>query len=219
MRERIKPIPVSTPTPRQRVRKPVSISSGKVSNPDIAFEHAAKRNSRGQFGVGNRLWRFTNPGRPRIFETPEALWAKACEYFEYQEANPWQEERIASDRGEPIHISVDKCVPFTLEGFRLFSNITDACWHAYTQRPEFTKVCKQVMEVIRNQKFAGAAAGFFNHAIIARDLGLADKKELTGVDNTPLIPPEQGDNRAKNMRAMMLAALAVDADSNGEEGA
>lgn len=214
MRERIKPIPISTPpTSRQRVRKPASNTPlGRVSDLDIEFECAAKRNTKGQFGQGNCLWKFVNPCRPRIFPTPEAMWDKACEYFKYQQDNPWREQRVASNRGEPDIIELDKPVPFTLEGFRLFSNITDACWHGYTQRPEYVKVCKQIMEVIRNQKFAGAAAGFFNHAIIARDLGLADKKELTGADNTPLIPPEQGDNRAKNMRAMMLAALAVDSE-------
>ena len=35
-----------------------------------------------------------------------------------------------------------------------------------------------VENIIRDQKFSGACSGHFNHAIIIRDLGLADKKEV-----------------------------------------
>ena len=35
-------------------------------------------------------------------------------------------------------------------------------------------------EIIRTQKFEGASADLLNPNIIARDLGLADKSELTG---------------------------------------
>ena len=40
-------------------------------------------------------------------------------------------------------------------------------------------------EIIYNQKYSGAAAGFFNANIIARDLGLANK--IAGDKDNPLI--------------------------------
>ena len=41
-------------------------------------------------------------------------------------------------------------------------------------------------EIIRQQKFEGAAANLLNANIIARDLGLADKAEITGRDGGPI---------------------------------
>jgi hypothetical protein len=43
---------------------------------------------------------------------------------------------------------------------------------------DFSKVLTHVREVIYNQKFTGAAAGFLNPNIIARDLGLVDKAKV-----------------------------------------
>lgn len=206
-RQRVKPTPIK----RERVRDIPPTKAEQINR-------AANRNSLGHFGQGNKIWRFVSPGCPRIFKSPEELWTRACAYFEWQSDNPFKEQRIASERGEPVHVQVDKLVPFTLDALQLYLNITDACWYDYANnRSEFASVCGQIMKVIRSQKFNGAAAGFFNHAIIARDLGLADKKEITGADNAPLIPPEQGDNRAKNMRALMLAALAVGEETDGDE--
>ena len=65
----------------------------------------------------------------------------------------------------------------------LFLDITYEGWLQYRDDkkddPGFFKVCQAAEQTIREQKFMGAAAGFFNHAIIARDLGLVDKKDLT----------------------------------------
>jgi len=43
---------------------------------------------------------------------------------------------------------------------------------------DFVGVTTRAEEVIYNQKFAGAAAGLLNANIIARDLGLSDKKDI-----------------------------------------
>ena len=48
----------------------------------------------------------------------------------------------------------------------------------YRKRREFSGVVRAIDESIKNQKFDGAAAGFFNANIIARDLGLKDKSEV-----------------------------------------
>ncbi|WP_348260540.1 terminase small subunit, partial [Salmonella enterica] len=38
---------------------------------------------------GNRFWEAPSThGRNTKFESPEALWAPCCEYFEWVEANP-----------------------------------------------------------------------------------------------------------------------------------
>lgn len=45
---------------------------------------------------------------------------------------------------------------------------------------DFSRVIKTIKEIIKTQKFEGASAGLLNPNIIARDLGLADSKHLSG---------------------------------------
>lgn len=64
---------------------------------------------------------------------------------------------------------------------------------------DFSAVINKIEEIIYQQKFEGAAVGLFNSNIIARDLGLRDKQDLTSNGEqiaTPtaiqvqIIPPE-----------------------------
>ena len=50
------------------------------------------------------------------------------------------------------------------------------------QGKDFSKVIRDIKDIIEVQKFEGASAGLLNANIIARDLGLADTKQLTGAD-------------------------------------
>jgi poly(A) polymerase Pap1 len=54
---------------------------------------------------------------------------------------------------------------------------------------DFSTVITDIEKTIYTQKFQGASADLLNANIIARDLGLSDKTELTGKDGKPLIPP------------------------------
>ena len=51
---------------------------------------------------------------------------------------------------------------------------------------DFSQVVNTIKEIIETQKFEGASAGLLNPNIIARDLGLTDKKELSGSVENPL---------------------------------
>ena len=68
----------------------------------------------------------------------------------------------------------------TLAGLRVRIGLSESGYKAYRDREEFKWVTDAVDDIMFSQKFEGAAAGIFNPNIIARDLGLADKKELTG---------------------------------------
>lgn len=50
----------------------------------------------------------------------------------------------------------------------------------------FSDICTRVREIIYEQKFTGAAAGLLNPMIIARDLSLRDKSEVSGPNGGPL---------------------------------
>ena len=67
---------------------------------------------------------------------------------------------------------------------------------------DFSSVITRIEQTIYAQKFEGAAVGSFNANIIARDLGLKDKSELTGKDGAPLMA-----NHADEMSDEALIAI------------
>jgi hypothetical protein len=136
---------------------------------------------------GNRFWEArSSHGRKPIFATPEDLWSACVEYFAWVEDNPLWEDKITSYQGENKHEPVAKMRAMTLDGLTIFLDIGTQTWYDYAGREDFSEVTRAVDKEIRTQKFAGAAADLLNANIIARDLGLADKSELTGKDGGAL---------------------------------
>jgi hypothetical protein len=137
----------------------------------------------------NQFWKLRSKhGREKLFATPDLMWEAACEYFEWCENNPFQEAKpmivsmgqMAGSSVEMVNIPVKR--PFTLQGLSLYLDCSSSYFRAFksTLKPEnkdFLTVIEKIEETIYDQKFSGAAAGFFNANIIARDLGLTDKRE------------------------------------------
>jgi len=136
---------------------------------------------------GNQFWKQASSlGRNPIFKTPAQLWKACVEYFEWVEQNPLKEQRVFQFQGEVVKTEVDKMRAMTVGGLCIFLDINQSTWWEYCKKEVFSNVCSKANEIIRTQKFTGAAADLLNANIIARDLGLADKKEHTGKDGTPL---------------------------------
>lgn len=128
---------------------------------------------------GNRFWLLrSSHGRNPIFLSPDALWAACCEYFEWVEANPLYEAKLTSYQGANTIESLPKMRAMTIDGLCLFLDIDQTTWRDYGAKEDFSRVVSQAENVIRSQKFAGAAADLLNPNIIARDLGLRDKQDL-----------------------------------------
>lgn len=134
---------------------------------------------------GNQFWKQRSKhGRDKIFSTPESLFEAACEYFEWCDENPLYEDTVEklkeNGTGDKIHHEpLAKMRAYTWAGLELFLNIESL--RDYKSNPEykdFSQVISHIEKIIYTQKFTGAAAGFFNPNIIARDLGLSDKKDL-----------------------------------------
>lgn len=143
----------------------------------------------GRFLPGNKFWEVrSSHGRNPIFPTPADLWTAACEYFEWVEANPLWEDRLVTFQGMATHESVAKMRAMTISGLCLFLDIGRRTWDEYRERPDFLPVVSRAEDVIRDQKFSGAAADLLNANIIARDLGLADKQDHTSSDGS-MTPP------------------------------
>lgn len=137
--------------------------------------------------IGNSFWRArAKHGRDKIFKTPDELWNAACEYFDWVEANPLKEEKIYQFQGEIVRGEVSKMRAMTMEGLCLFMHVNTEYLRQFESALDtetklgkaFSRVIKEIKEVIRNQKFSGAAADLLNANIIARDLGLRDKGEV-----------------------------------------
>lgn len=130
--------------------------------------------------IGNRFWEArTKHGRDKLFESPEVLLEACQEYFIWVEDNPLKEEKIFSYQGEQTREDVSKMRAMTISGLCIFLDIGRRTWDDYQTREDFMPVTTRVEEIIRSQKFSGAAADLLNPNIIARDLGLTDKRDIT----------------------------------------
>jgi hypothetical protein len=131
------------------------------------------------FEKGNEIWRMADPfkvGRPRLFKTPEDLWNAASEYFEYIDLNPIVKKTTSvGEKGVFVHEN-EYNRPYTWEGLYLFLGVESL--DGYKTKQEFSGILTRIRHAIYSQKFEGAAAGVFNANIIARDLGLSEKKEV-----------------------------------------
>ncbi len=159
---------------------------------------------------GNRFWEArSSHGRKPIFASPDDLWAAAIEYFEWVENNPLKEEKVFNGKDGIVRADIAKMRAMTIGGLCNFLDIDRTTWLEYGRKEGFSKVVSRVDEIIRDQKFSGAAADLLNANIIARDLGLADKSEHTGKDGAPLIPEEPKSDRDLARQVAMLLAKGL----------
>ena len=156
--------------------------------------------------VGNQFWKArSSHGRNPIFANPDDLWSAAAEYFEWVEANPLYEAKAFAYEGEVTMADIPKMRAMTIAGLCIFLDISQQTWADYRARQDFIGVTTQVEAIIRDQKFTGASAGLLNANIIARDLGLADKSELTGKDGGALEVKDVTPERRRAAMALLLA--------------
>ena len=140
------------------------------------------RDEAGRFLPGNRFWEARSSAGPKPkFSDPEALWAACCEYFEWNEDNPLCEAKAFSYEGKVTLAELPKMRAMTIGGLCIFLDIDETTWRDWKDtRPDLSPIVTRAEAIIYQQKFTGAAADLLNPNIIARDLGLADKRELSG---------------------------------------
>lgn len=129
--------------------------------------------------AGEKLWEKRKIGKPPSFSSPEEMWSRAVEYFEWCRSNQLIEAKVFSFQGEIIPADVGHMRAMTQQGLCCFLNISVSTWHNYKDKPDYLEVTGQIEEIMYEQKFTGAAAGLLSANIIARDLGLTDKKEVS----------------------------------------
>jgi hypothetical protein len=140
----------------------------------------------GRFTTGNRWWEArSSHGRNPKFETADQLLDACLQYFEWNEDNPLYKDQLVTFQGSATHEPVAQMRAMTLHGLCMFIGVARSTWDEWrTSRPDFSDVLAQVEDAIFRQKFEGAAADLLNAGIIARELGLADKKDVVSSDGT-----------------------------------
>lgn len=165
----------------------------------------------GRFLPGNKLWQARSSfGHKPLFTSSEDLWAACVEYFEWVEANPLYEDKLVTFQGVSTHEPVAKMRAMTLKGLCLFLDIDQTSWENWRKREDLIEAVTRADLVIYNQKFAGAAAELLSPTIIARDLGLTDRSEVTGKDGKDLVPEASDRDVARAIMSILSTAQLAD---------
>jgi hypothetical protein len=143
-----------------------------------------------EFTKGNKLWtKRSKHGRDRIFATPEIMAEAADEYFQHIMDNPVDEiDFRGKDSNE---VKLPHQLPFTLEGLTLFLHVNRKYFDDFEDSLDgkddeisldFSLLITRIRQIIHNQQYSMAAAGFLKENIVSRYLGLKDKADLTSDD-------------------------------------
>ena len=142
---------------------------------------------------GNQFWKArAKHGRDKIFKTPELMLDAAFDYFQWVEDNPLTKAIIY--QGEVSENPEKLMRAMTIKGLCIYWGVNTQYLNDFIggldledeTSNDFSSVINTIKEIIETQKFEGASAGLLNPNIIARDLGLTDKKELSGSVENPL---------------------------------
>ncbi len=129
--------------------------------------------------IGNQFWKLRSKhGRDKLFKSPELLWEAACEYFTATDDRKWIKTEFNGKDAIECHVPTQ--TPYTISGLCLYLDCSREWWNKAKNAADdgFLQVFTRIEQIIYTQKFEGASVGAFNANIIARDLGLADKKEV-----------------------------------------
>lgn len=111
----------------------------------------------------------------------EQVLTKAQEYIDYCRNEPLKETDFRGK--DAIKVTVPKMRAMHIKGLCHWLGITHTTWIEWKKDKKYSKVIAHVEQVMYAYKFEGAAAGFLNPNIIARDLGLVEKKEIDQKQN------------------------------------
>lgn len=130
---------------------------------------------------GNQFWKIrTKHGRGKLFSDPEILWEECCNYFQWVDKHPLKKAELIKYKGTSRLRMIPAMRAMTISGLCIYLNLSQSAFYEYRKNEDFMDIITRVEEIIKTQKFEGAAAELLNPNIIARDLGLADKKEHSG---------------------------------------
>lgn len=152
---------------------------------------------------GNQYYKIrSKDGRDKKYQPLELL-EKANEYFQWCVNNPLQRAELTTFQGKSKIVNVPVLRVFSIQGFCNFADIMKQTFLNYEKDKDFFDVCTRIRGIIENQQFEGATSNLLNASIIARKLGLSDKKELDHTSKgdkinqgfrIEIVPPDNDDD-------------------------
>lgn len=133
---------------------------------------------------GNNYWEFRGKHGRNFAYSPDTLWDEAIKYFEWISGKVWnKKEAIKSGDLAGKTMDVPTSTPMSIESFCIYADITTDTFRNYISNKDsykdFFEVTTRIRDIIESNQFEGATVGAYNPNIIARKLGLTDKKDLT----------------------------------------
>lgn len=119
-------------------------------------------------------------GRELIYKTPDLLLNEAYKYFDWCNKNPVKKnEAIKSGptAGKIIQIPTQR--PYTIQQLCVYIGISLNTFKNYETRDNFLTVTTHIREIIQANQLEGAMVEAYNHNIVARLLGLSEKKDVS----------------------------------------
>lgn len=127
---------------------------------------------------GNEFWRLRlQHGQLPKIQDPNWFTEKALEYFDNLEENHFTEVDFRGKDAIEVHLPKVR-IP-SKQDFALFCGFSE--WRSvseYADRQEFAQIITRIEKTIETAQLQYASAGFAKENIVARVLGLADKKEI-----------------------------------------
>lgn len=129
---------------------------------------------------GNQCWMLRlKHGLDGKFKTPEEILENFEQYVQWAEETPLIEVDFRGK--DATEVRLPKMRLLTKDGFALACGF--ASWGTLSvyknKSQDFAKVFTRIEQAIYTSKLEGAASGFFNHNIIARDLGLMNQEQVS----------------------------------------
>lgn len=138
---------------------------------------------------GNQFWKKRSKhGRDKIIESPEIMLEAIYEFLEQKtDEKIHKPEAIKSgdNAGTQFDLKI-KDYPTLSELAHFLGFKTLKSWYNYKDYEGFLQVITHAEEIIKTWKLKGAAVNVYNHSIVARDLQLADKKDIVIDDKIEL---------------------------------
>lgn len=126
-------------------------------------------------------------GRPKNIESPEQLWKLFRQYRIHAKENPYEKQDFVGKDADEVTRKLER--PLSWVGFEeylfermIISDLGDYERNKENRYAEFATIVRAIKVYIERDQFEGAAVGVYKENIIARKLGLADKKEARQVD-------------------------------------
>lgn len=131
----------------------------------------------------------------KYIETPDKLWELFEQYIKHERNNPMFKTDYVGKDGTKVQTPLE--TPITFEGFECYlqdqgiiNNLGNYSSNLNNAYDEYLPIITRIKQNCFVHNFKGASVGLFNANIIARKLGLVDKKEteMKGGLNIPQLP-------------------------------